>query len=99
MIKSFITRTVNSHNAYKVIIKKFGIIVAVVLANLVDILTGYDFLFRSMTILFFIGLIGVEITENLGHMGVPLPKNLSKYLSQLTDEESPNTERKINKDE
>lgn len=84
--KATLTRTINSNNAYKVMIKKVGIIMGVMIANLLDMMTGYDLLFRSVTILIFVGLIGLEIIENLTIMGVPMPYTITKYLSNLSEE-------------
>lgn len=92
--KAILTRNINSTNAYKVVIKKIGIVLAVMLANMLDMLTGYDLLFRSMTILGFIGLIGLEIIENFGHMGVPLPEPVTKYLAQLSGEKQDENKEK-----
>lgn len=85
--KAVIIREVNSHDAYKKIIKKIGIVLAIVVANLLDVLTGSEFLFRNMAIFFFVGLIGLEIFENFIIMGVPMPEPMTKYLSQLTAKE------------
>ncbi|MBY0221954.1 phage holin family protein [Sporosarcina aquimarina] len=85
-LKAITMREIDSVNGYKNFIKKFGIILAIIMANMADLLTGSDLLFRSVTILFFIGLIGLEIIENLGHIGVPLPAQLTKYLQQISDE-------------
>ncbi|MEV9639667.1 phage holin family protein [Mammaliicoccus sciuri] len=85
-LKAITMREIDSVNGYKNFIKKFGIILAIIMANMADLLTGSDLLFRSVTILFFIGLIGLEIIENLGHIGVPLPVQLTKYLQQISNE-------------
>lgn len=90
--KAIIIREINSHDAYKKIIKKIGIVLAIVVANLLDILTGSEFLFRNMAIFFFVGLIGLEIIENFIIMGVPIPEPITKYLSQLTNKENDENE-------
>lgn len=41
---------------------------------------------RWMAILFYIGLESLSIVENLGHIGVPLPEAIKKYLKQLSNE-------------
>jgi len=86
IFKAIITKEVDSSKVYKEIIKNVGVFLAIILANMLDLLTGSELLFRSMTILFFVGWIGVRIIENLGHMGVPLPKKLTQYLTQLSEE-------------
>lgn len=85
-MKGIVTKKVDSKIGYKGFIRKAGIMLVIIIANLLDLLTGAQFLFRSMAILFYIGLESISIIENLGHIGVPLPEQIKKYLQQLSDE-------------
>lgn len=86
VMKAIVTRSVNSKMGYKGFIRKAGIMLVIIIANLLDMLTGSEFLFRSMAVLFYIGLESLSIIENLGHIGVPLPEQITKYLKQLLDD-------------
>lgn len=86
VFKALVTKELNSKIGYKGFIRKAGIMLVIIIANLLDMLTGSEFLFRSMAVLFYIGLESVSIIENLGHIGVPLPEQITKYLKQLSDE-------------
>lgn len=86
VMKVLVTKEVDSKIGYKGFIRKAGIMLVIIIANLLDLLTGSEFLFRSMAILFYIGLESLSIIENLGKIGVPLPQAIKKYLQQLTKE-------------
>lgn len=86
ILKALVTKKMDSKIGYKGFIRKAGIMLVIIIANLLDLLTGSEFLFRSMAILFYIGLESLSITENLGHLGVPLPETITKYLQQLAKE-------------
>ena len=86
VFKAIVIKKLNSKIGYKGFIRKAGIMLVIIIANLLDMLTGSEFLFRSMAVLFYIGLESVSIIENLGHIGVPLPEQITKYLKQLSDE-------------
>ena len=62
----------------------------IIIANLLDLLTASGVpVFRTMAVFFYIGMEGLSITENLGQIGVPLPKGITKYIDQLSKEEVP----------
>ena len=85
VMRAMVTRSVNSKMGYKGFIRKAGIMLVIIIANLLDLLTNGEFLFRNLTVLFYVSLESVSIIENLGHIGVPLPEQISKYLKQLSD--------------
>lgn len=43
--------------------------------------------YANMFLAFFIGQYGISIVENLGEMGIPIPKWLVRRLSKLADDE------------
>lgn len=64
------------------IYKKAGMLLCIVIANMVDKVTGADIV-RNAIILFLIGNEGISILENLGRVGVPIAPRLLEVLSQL----------------
>lgn len=86
IMKALVTKKMDSKIGYKGFIRKAGIMLVIIIANLLDLLTGYEFLFRNIAILFYIGLESLSIVENMGHIGVPLPKMITKYLKQLSQQ-------------
>lgn len=86
IMKAIVTKELTSKIGYKGFIRKAGIMLVIIIANLLDLLTGSEFLFRSMAVLFYIGLESLSIIENFGKIGVPLPDQLTKYLKQLSNE-------------
>jgi len=93
LIHSAIERKVSSKIAYRGFLKKATIMLVIIVANLLDLLTvGGVPVFRTMAIFFYIGMEGISITENLTKIGVPLPRAMTKYIEQLSKEET--TDRK-----
>lgn len=66
----------------KGIYKKVGMLLCVIVANMVDKVTGSDII-RTAIILFLIGNEGISILENLGRIGVPISPKLLDILIQL----------------
>ena len=74
-----------SHEAFKGLLKKSGIIVVVLLASLTDMAvtkgTGIQVeAVLGAVCLWFIGSEGLSILENVARMGVPVPKILLRLL-------------------
>ncbi len=67
------------------IVKKFLMLMIVVVAVLLDKLIGQEALLRSCTIFFFIANEGLSILENVGLMGVKLPGKLQEALEKLSE--------------
>jgi toxin secretion/phage lysis holin len=84
LLYAFYSGEVSSRIGYKGIIKKAGIMFVIIIANLLDMLTGQP-LFRIPVVYFFIAIEGVSILENLGRMGVPIPEVLLNKLAQLRE--------------
>ena len=76
----------SSHVGFNGIIKKICIFLAVAVAHSVSEITGIDGL-RDVTVSFYIANEGISILENLGRIGVPLPKKLVEVLMQLKNNE------------
>lgn len=84
VLQGFYSGELSSRVGYKGLIKKCGIFFVIIVANLLDLLTGQA-LFRMPVVYFFVAMEGVSILENLGKMGVPIPPLLLDKLSQLQD--------------
>lgn len=74
---------INSEIGTKGIIKKFGYIVIVVIAVILDRIVGNTGVLRTLVIYFFVSNEGISILENWGKLNLPLPKKLFKVLYQL----------------
>lgn len=93
LIKSAKERKLSSNLAFEGFLKKATIMIVIIIANLLDILTIVGApVFRTMAIFFYIGMEGLSITENLTRIGVPLPKAMTDYISELSKEEHKNRE-------
>lgn len=76
----------NSEIGSKGLLKKAAIFIVIILAAQLDrVIENPANLFRTAAALFYIANEGLSITENVGHMGLPLPQFLKKLLEQLRD--------------
>ncbi|WP_342598791.1 phage holin family protein [Psychrobacillus sp. FSL H8-0483] len=90
LIKAAIQKKLNSKVSYRGFLKKTSIMLVIIIANLLDVLTASGVpVFRTMAVFFYIGMEGLSIVENLGHIGIPLPSGITKYIEQLSKEEIP----------
>lgn len=84
-------KNLSSEIGFRGILKKVGILCVVAVAQLIGGAAGLPDI-RSFVIGFYIANEAISITENAGHLGVPLPKKLMDVLKQLKndaeDEES-----------
>ncbi len=86
LIKAFNTKTLSSKIGMKGIVKKIGILLLVMVAVIVDFITGNTGAIRSVVIYYFVANEGLSIIENLSVAGVPIPKSLKKALKILRKE-------------
>lgn len=85
---------VSSYLAFRGLMKKAAMIMAVVAAHTLDTVAGSGSFMRSAMLMFLIGTEGISFTENLGHMGVPLPQKISTAFAQLKGDEDAKGEKK-----
>lgn len=74
----------------KGLLRKGGMLLVVLIACRLDLLLGYHFI-RDAVVIAFVANEGLSIIENLGLMGVPIPKpiiNAIEVLKKHADEES-----------
>lgn len=73
------------------ILKKVGILIAVAVAHILDVYVIHmSGVLMTMTELFMIANEGLSILENLGEIGVKLPKALKETLAKLRDNNDDN---------
>ncbi|WP_294402658.1 holin family protein [uncultured Clostridium sp.] len=82
LVKAWFNNNLSSQQGYKGLMKKCGIMVVIMVAVMLDLLTG-TVLFRIPVCWFFIAIEGISVLENLGNIGVPIPKFLLDKLIQI----------------
>lgn len=73
-----------SKAGFKGLCRKFSILILVLIACRLDMLLGTNFI-KECVIFTFLANESLSITENIGLMGVPLPKQLTKAISILNE--------------
>ena len=86
LAKAYITKTLSSQIGLKGIIKKVGVLLVVMLAVLIDRVTGESGAIRTLVIYNFVANEGLSIIENLAQAGVPIPKVIKDALKALKKE-------------
>lgn len=88
------TKRLNSKCGSKGAAKKLSLLFLVIFAGILDKVLGLDVI-QLGTIYFFIANEGLSICENLGYMGLPIPKFLVGRLKQIIE---PEEQIEINRD-
>ena len=83
IIKAFVLKQLSSSIGFKGILKKFGVLVVVALAVLIDRVTGESGAIRTLVIYYFVANEGLSIIENMGLAGLPIPKSIKEELKAL----------------
>ncbi len=86
LIKAYNTKTLSSRIGFRGLLKKIGLLILVMVAVLVDRVTGNSGAIRTVIIYYFVANEGLSIIENLGEAGIPIPKFLKKSLKALKKE-------------
>ena len=86
IIKAYVTKTLSSQIGSKGILKKVSILLVVMLAVLVDRVTGESGAIRTLVVYYFVANEGLSIIENLAQAGVPIPKVIKDALKALKKE-------------
>lgn len=76
-------KNLDSKIGLKGILKKFMYLVIVCVSVIIDKIVGNTGAVRTLVIYFFVANDGLSIIENMGKMGIPLPKKLIDTLNQL----------------
>ena len=83
VLSAIYNKKLNSTIGLKGILKKFSYLIIVSLSVILDRIVGDTGAIRTLVIYFFVANDGISIVENIGKMGVPLPKKLTEVLEQL----------------
>ena len=84
--KAYVTKQLSSQTGFRGIVKKVAALMIVMLAVLVDRVTGETGAIRTLVIYYFVANEGLSIIENLGQAGVPIPQSIKKALKALKKE-------------
>lgn len=76
-------KNLDSKVGLKGILKKFMYLLIVCVSVIIDKIVGNTGAVRTLVIYFFVANDGLSIIENMGKMGIPLPKKLIDTLNQL----------------
>lgn len=88
LLAAWVKRGLDSRVGAKGIAKKVGYFVLVALASIIDQSAGLDApILRTVAIWFLIANEGLSVTENLGVIGVPVPKQITDHLERLRNRE------------
>lgn len=83
IIKAVYNKQVSSGIGFKGILKKITILVVVVLANIIQVLTGGNVAIREIVIMFYIVNESISILENVAAVSTKMPEQLKNILLQL----------------
>ncbi|MEO4053353.1 phage holin family protein [Solibacillus sp. CAU 1738] len=83
LMVGFTHKNIESKKAFKGLLKKAAMILMVIAAVQLDLATESGSFMRNAMILFLIGLEGISMIENLGKLGIRVPKFLANAFSQL----------------
>lgn len=86
VLSAIYNKELSSKIGLKGIAKKLGYLCGVILACLLDSLTGNTNIIRMLVIYLFIANDGISIIENLSEMNVKLPKKVIEVLKQMKKE-------------
>lgn len=88
VIVGIMQKKLSSATGFEGLLKKGLILIVVSVGHILDtqLFGGESSVCRSAVIGFYIANEGLSIIENVGRMGMPLPKQIRKVLEQLKDE-------------
>lgn len=78
-MKGIATQSLSSAIGWRGLMKKMGILIAVIVSHQMDRVAGTEIV-RTAVITFFIANEGISLTENLAVIGVPIPKIMVRTL-------------------
>lgn len=83
LIKAYECRVLSSKIGFRGILKKVGVLLVVMLAVLIDRVTGETGAIRTLVIYYFVANEGLSIIENAGKAGLPIPHSIKEALEAL----------------
>lgn len=81
-----VSKDVDSRKAFKGLFKKTAMILMVIVANQMGKVTESGDFMRNAMILFLIGMEGISFIENLGQLGIKVPKFIKDAFTQLQND-------------
>ena len=81
-----INKEINSKKGFVGIARKIFMFIPILMAYQADILFNTEQMLRYTTITFYIVNESISIIENLSKVGIPVPKQITKFLEQLNEE-------------
>lgn len=79
-------KKLSSEVGFKGICRKVLIFLLVGIGNVIDVqVLGHPGVLRTAIIFFYLSNEGLSLTENAGHLGLPVPEKLKEVLEQLHD--------------
>lgn len=88
VLYAFLQKTLDYEIGFKGLIKKFMILVVLIVAVLLDrMINNGTWVFRTLVCYFYIANEGISLLENISNLGVPIPSKLKEALAQLNEEE------------
>jgi toxin secretion/phage lysis holin len=81
-----VNKTLSSSVGFKGLLKKFTILVVLIVAVSLDrLLNSGSWVFRTLVCYFYIANEGISLMENAAKLGLPIPDKLITVLAQLKD--------------
>lgn len=95
LMKAAYFKTLSSKVGFKGVMKKFAILIVVMVANLADTFIGnQDPIFKTMAIYFYVAIEGISLVENLKLIGLPIPSFITQFFAQLKEKGDSNPSNK-----
>lgn len=89
VIVAYQNNLLDSEVGFKGLVKKFMILVILIVAVMLDRLMNTDtWVFRTLVCYFYIANEGISLLENVSNLGVKIPDKLKDALVQLNKDES-----------
>jgi len=88
LMKAWKNKRLRSRNALYGYARKIGIYVAIIVANIIDQVFGFNGAVATATVLFYIGNELLSIVENLAQIGVKVPSVITDKLHVINEEEN-----------
>jgi toxin secretion/phage lysis holin len=90
-----VNKTLSSAVGFKGLLKKFTILVVLIVAVSLDrLLNSGSWVFRTLVCYFYIANEGISLIENAAKIGLPVPDKLLTVLAQLKDKSNPTDSQK-----
>ncbi|MEH7341900.1 phage holin family protein [Priestia megaterium] len=93
VMKAIKNKRLRSRNALYGYARKIGVYVAIIVANIIDQIFGFNGAVATATVLFYLGNELLSIVENLAQLGVKVPAVITDKLHVIQNEDEPNKEQ------